>query len=260
MGYKTIPATLMLVCLSCHGNAPGIKEKIVPEIRKQQNDEDSYPDVFSIPVPAGYKILQNDSSSFSCWLLNIPLKKDKTVYLYDGSRKANQAAQFAVLDISTGNKNLQQCADAVMRLRAEYLYEQKRFSEIIFRDNAGTSYQFKTPYNNPHFQQYLERVFGMCGSASLSKQLSPINLSQIKPGDVLIRGGFPGHAAIVMNVAVNNSGKKIFMLAQIYMPAQDIHILLNPSDKNLSPWYEVNDEYYITTPEYIFNRNELKEW
>ena len=38
-------------------------------------------------------------------------KKDKTVYLFDGSQKINQQAQFAVLNISVGKKNLQQCAD-----------------------------------------------------------------------------------------------------------------------------------------------------
>ena len=101
----------------------------------------------------------------------------------------------------------------------------------------------------------------MCGSASLSKQLKPvIDFSDITPGDVLIRGGFPGHAVIVMDVAENIKGEKIFMLAQSYMPAQDIHILVNPADENLSPWYKVNDGMKIVTPEYLFYKNELKRW
>jgi len=61
-----------------------------------------------------------------------PFKKNKTVYLYDGSVKRNQAAQFAVLDISTGNKDLQQCADAVMRLRARFLFATQQYDHIIF--------------------------------------------------------------------------------------------------------------------------------
>ncbi|MDR3713868.1 MAG: DUF4846 domain-containing protein [Puia sp.] len=68
--------------------------------------------------PAGSRM---PKLSFGEWLRSIPLKKDKTVYLYDGSRKQNQSAQFAVLDISVGKEDLQQCADAVMRLRAGYL-------------------------------------------------------------------------------------------------------------------------------------------
>jgi hypothetical protein len=101
----------------------------------------------------------------------------------------------------------------------------------------------------------------MCGSASLSKQLKPVNsFSQIQPGDVLIRGGFPGHAVIVMDVAVNALGKKIYLLAQSYMPAQDIHVLKNPMNTDLSPWYEVNEDNIITTPEYTFTQHELRRW
>jgi hypothetical protein len=101
----------------------------------------------------------------------------------------------------------------------------------------------------------------MCGSASLSKQLKPVNyFGGIQPGDVIIRGGFPGHAVIVIDVAVNTAGKKIYLLAQSYMPAQDIHILKNPTNENLSPWYEVNEEHIIKTPEYTFTKNELKRW
>jgi len=63
-----------------------------------------------------------------------------------------------------------------------------------------------------------------------------------------------------MDVAENTAGKKIFMLAQSYMPAQDIHVLINPLHDALSPWYEVNDDNKIITPEYLFYRNELKSW
>lgn len=100
----------------------------------------------------------------------------------------------------------------------------------------------------------------MCGSASLSKQLKSVSFNTIQPGDVLIRGGFPGHVVIVMDVAVNKEGKKIFMLAQSYMPAQDIHVLVNPTSKILSPWYEANGATMIVTPEYVFTNRELKRW
>ena len=190
----------------------------------------------------------------------IKLKESKTVYLFNGSKKLNQQAQFAVLDISVGNKDLQQCADAVMRLRAEYLFTANKFESISFADNEGGVYLFSQPYSREHLHTYLQKVFGMCGSASLSKQLRPATIETIKPGDVFIRGGFPGHAAIVMDVAANAEGKRIFMLAQSHMPAQDIHVLANPMDKNLSPWYEVNDNNEIVTPEYVFKRNELKSW
>jgi hypothetical protein len=198
--------------------------------------------------------------SFTEWLRQVPLKSSSTVYLYNGQPKQNQSAQFAVLDISVGDKDLQQCADAVMRLRAEYLYSQGLFLQIVFTDNEGTSYHFKPPYNRANFSTYLQRVFGMCGSASLAKQLSSASQENIKPGDVFIRGGFPGHAVMVMDVAENEAGKKIFLLAQSYMPAQDIHVLNNPVDEKLSPWYAVDTTRALETPEYVFSAKEIRQW
>lgn len=224
-------------------------------------DENLYKKIKEIPLPAGYKRTNNETSSFAEWLRNVDLKKNKTVYKFDGTPKYNQKAQFAVLDISVGNKDLQQCADAVMRLRAEYLYNFKKFDEITFTDNEGTAYKFHQPYTRENFDAFLQKVFAMCGTASLQKQLSQhIEMKNIQPGDVLIHGGFPGHAEIVMDVATNSAGKKIYLLAQSYMPAQDIHVLVNPSNKLISPWYEVNDETIIETPEYTFTKFQLKRW
>lgn len=213
-----------------------------------------------IPLPDGFKRIKRAPASFGWWLENLPLKHYKTVYLFNGKPKPNQTAQFAVLAISVGKTDLQQCADAVMRLRAEYLFSQKRFRDIHFTDNSGTTYQFHEPYNYINLQHYLRRVFGMCGSASLAKQLSSVSLKDIDAGDVIIKGGFPGHAVIVMDLAINSEGKKIYQLAQSYMPAQDIHILVNPMNKILSPWYPVNEDEMITTPEYIFKRADVKRW
>jgi Domain of unknown function (4846) len=224
-------------------------------------DKNHYSTIKTIPLPEGFARTAAASSSFAAWLRNIVLKEDKTVHLFNGNEKRNQLAQFAVMNISVGNKDLQQCADAVMRLRAEYLFTHKRFTEIVFYDNNKTAYSFSAPYSREHFMNYLQQVFGMCGSASLSKQLkTKTELTNIQPGDVLIRGGFPGHAVIVTDVATDSSGKKIFMLAQSYMPAQEIHVLNNPVNEKISPWYEVSDTEKIITPEYIFKRNELKSW
>ncbi|MBL0356897.1 MAG: hypothetical protein IPP72_08380 [Chitinophagaceae bacterium] len=261
MYSKTFILLLSIFFLSCNAKSStstDISSKATPPSTK--TGDNPYPFIAGIPLPDGYKRTVVGSNSFSNWLGKVPLKKDRTVYLFNGDKKENQSAQFAVLDISTGDKNLQQCADAVMRLRAEYLFASGQYSNILFTDNEGGNYQFTQPYNKEHLMNYLQKVFGMCGSASLSKQLKHVNLIGIKPGDVLIRGGFPGHAVMVMDVAVNKEGRKIYLLAQSYMPAQDIHVLVNPSDENLSPWYEADDAEKIITPEFVFTRNELKQW
>jgi hypothetical protein len=262
MHSKTCHTLLCLFLVACNVNSNGITDstEVKQTGRLSTTGTNPYDSIAAIPLPAGYHRFPYQENSFGAWLRRLELKNDKTVYLFNGDKKLNQTAQFAVLDISTGDKNLQQCADAVMRLRAEYLFASGQPQKISFTDNAGGVYQFNPPYSKERLLIYLQRVFGMCGSASLSKQLKAVKLSAVQPGDVLIRGGFPGHAVIVMDVAVDNEGKKIILLAQSYMPAQDIHVLINPASTALSPWYEVNEAENIITPEYIFNRQELKTW
>jgi hypothetical protein len=217
--------------------------------------------VADIPLPEGYKRITGADSSFTRWLRKIALKKDARVYLYNGQLKNNQSAQFAVLDIPVGNKDLQQCADAVMRMRAEYLYSYRRYSEISFSDNNGTKYACPQSPSRAGFDKYLERVFAYCGTLSLEKQLHRVaDFNAIKPGDVLIKGGSPGHAVMVMDVAINDAGKKIYLLAQSYMPAQDIHLLVNPEDKTLNPWYSTDANTMIYSPEWTFSPQQLRRW
>jgi hypothetical protein len=261
MTSKMLPFLLLLLAFSCKNNGQSIKKEYSRQAHIVSADENPYERVSAIPLPDGFRRSYADTGSFAYWLRQMKLKKDRTVHLYDGSLKRDQSAQFAVLNVSVGEQNLQQCADAVMRLRAEYLFSRENFSDILFIDNEGGRYQFSSPYTRQHFDQYLLKVFGMCGSASLAKQLHRIeDIQQLQPGDVLIRGGFPGHAVIVMDVAQDSSGQKIFLLAQSYMPAQDIHLLQNPINSDRSPWYDLTDESMIVTPEYLFDKSEWRRW
>lgn len=208
----------------------------------------------TIPTPAGYTRVQTDG--FGSFIRNYRLKEDNTVYLYNGKKKANQDAQYAVLDIPVGIMDLQQCADAVMRIRAEYLFSSRQYSKIVFFDNSKKPFRYQAPYSLGMLDKYLEVVFSRCNSASLEKQMNPIPIQDIKIGDVLIKGGFPGHVVIVVDMAVNDKGEKIMMLAQSYMPAQDVHILKGPIG---GAWYPVKDGV-IDTPEYVFYSNQARTW
>jgi len=112
------------------------------------------------------------------------------------------------------------------------------------------------------FRKYLEVVFNYAGSASLSKELNVVkNISNIEIGDIFIQGGFPGHAVIVVDMAVSKtSGEKVFLIAQSYMPAQDIQILKNPNDEKLSPWYSSKIVDKLITPEWTFEKKNLKRF
>ncbi len=120
----------------------------------------------------------------------------------------------------------------------------------------------ETDYSYPTFRAYLDQVFIYAGTASLAKELKTIPYHTLQTGDVLIQGGYPGHAVIVADIAIHpETGKKVYLLAQSYMPAQDIHILVNPTDPALSPWYEPDSSAAtIRTPEWTFYPADLKRF
>ena len=80
-------------------------------------------------------------------------------------------------------------------------------------------------------------------------------------GDVFIRAGSPyGHAVIVVDMAENDTtGEKVYMLAQSYMPAQDIQILVNREEREISPWYRLG-EGPVETPEWTFSPADLRRF
>lgn len=236
-------------------------------------------------TPNGYKRIEYKEATFEHWLRHLPLLKgNPKVLLYDGSEKGNQTAHAYVLDIDVGTKDLQQCADATMRLRAEYLFSNGKKDSISFNYTNGA----KVPYSKwrngympvpksggvdwkvssnagegyEKFKAYMIQVFNYAGTLSLSKELKTIKLEQLRPGDLFIKGGSPGHAVMVMDMAINNeTGDKVFLLSQSYMPAQNIQLLKNPSNSNLSPWYSISEiDLYINTPEWTFERNQVMRW
>ena len=91
-----------------------------------------------IPPPRGYKRIAVSKGSFEEWLRGLPLKAGRPpVHLHDGSRKFNQLAHHSVLLVDVGKEDLQQCADAIIRLRAEYLYSLDCDDGIAFRFTSG---------------------------------------------------------------------------------------------------------------------------
>jgi hypothetical protein len=235
-------------------------------------------------TPEGYDRMAYNAQSFESWLRNASLKKYGTsVYLFNGDLKRNQQIHAAVLNVDVGTSDLQQCADAVMRLRAEYLFYKKAFDSITFTFTNGTKVPYskwragyrtqvsgntvawvkKTNVDTSYvaFRKYLNTVFMYCGTYSLAKELKSTSIDKIKAGDVFITGGFPGHAMMVMDVAKNKStGKKIFMIAQSYMPAQDIHIVKNLNTSEISPWFEIPENGSLETPEWTFDVGDLKRF
>ncbi|MFW5788259.1 MAG: DUF4846 domain-containing protein [Halanaerobiales bacterium] len=235
-------------------------------------------------TPIGFERVPVEENSFADYLRSLPLKPDDAeVLYYDGRTKTNQGIYEAVIDMDIGIRNLQQCADAIMRLRGEYLYHKEEYNRIHFNLTNGfevgytkwsegyrvavegnnTYWVKKTEKSNTYseFRKYMNFIFIYAGTISLAQELEAVSIEEMMIGDILIQGGSPGHAVIVVDMAENNkSGEKLYMLAQSYMPAQDIQILKNPNNELISPWYELNQEEVIKTPEWTFSKDDLKRF
>jgi hypothetical protein len=232
--------------------------------------------------PDGFQRKSVDDHSFASYLRNLPLKPaGSKVKYYDGSIKYDDVYD-AVVDMDISNRDLQQCADAIMRLRGEYFYSIEAYDQISFTLTNGFRMDYSewmqgnrvivngnntvwrntaTPSNTyKDFRNYMEFVFTYAGTLSLSRTLHTKNIKDIAIGDVFILGGSPGHAVIVVDVAENENGEKVFLLAQSYMPAQETQILKNKTDKKISPWYSANITEYLYTPQWTFTVDQLKTW
>ena len=222
-----------------------------------------------------------EEGSLAGFLRSYPVKADKSpVLLYNGEEKSNQSAHAAVLMLPIENENLQQCADSVMRIYAEYFWSAQKYDKIAFHLTDGflaeyskwrQGYRIKISENRSKwvksadadnsyecFKKYLRIVFSYAGTLSMESESKEIPLDEIQIGDVFLRGGSPGHVAMVVDICRNEQGEKAFLLGQGYMPAQEFHILKNPLHAN-DPWYyETEFLYPLKTPEYTFGEGSLR--
>lgn len=218
-------------------------------------------------IPAGYRQSPVIPGSFGAWLQALPLKPYGSQCLtYQGKLARTEPYTAGILDISVGKTDLQQCADAVMRLRGEYLYSQKKYQDIAFNFTSGFRCDFvhyadgyrynndrwvlkaKRDYGYDNFLRYMTLVFSYAGTLSLQKELKTVqNPNSLKTGDVFIKGGSPGHCFIVMNVVENSGHHKKFLLAQSYMPAQSIQLLQYQQD----PWFSIDEPANILYGELV---------
>ncbi|MBQ7531447.1 MAG: hypothetical protein IJT12_07040 [Paludibacteraceae bacterium] len=215
----------------------------------------------------GFRRIKVDPNSFGAYLRSFPLKDDWNIYYYNGDPVEDQLGAFCTLDIDIGNKDLLQCADAVMYLRASYLYAQKRYDEIHFNSLAGKRMNYtdyaKGDYSPAKFRKYLDYVFAYANTASLEKELPQRKIEDVQIGDIFVVSGNPGHAMMVVDMAVDKDGNRALLFAQGMMPAQTVHVVTNREHGEDTPWYMI-DEYLkwstlFVFPNYVFSaQSDLK--
>jgi hypothetical protein len=216
------------------------------------------------PAPAGYKRIELATGSFGAFLRTLPLSPEGTpVVAYHGGviHPATHPNVAAVVAIDVGKGDLQQCADSVIRLHAEWLFGKGRQDEH-YHAAAGLDLGFprylegdrlsyengklsltkiapKSEATHAGFRHWLDEVFGWANTASLAKEAAPITISEATAGDFFVMPGVPfGHAVLILDVARSDDGKRKVLLGQGYMPAQSFHVL-RPSATET--WFVVDE-------------------
>lgn len=224
------------------------------------------------------KLTITDRASWAYFLQHLP-EKDAPVVDYRGVKVGGQDKHFSVINYDVGTTDLQQCADALMRLRAEYLFAQNRMDEIGFHFVSGQYYRFAdycmgqkpspkgssvifvsaaaTDRTHQSLRRYLDLVYKYASTISLAKELKDAGAFEI--GTVIIHPGSPGHCFIIVDEAIADDGKKLFKLVEGYTPAQSIYVLRNGAEPTLGYWHKLK-KGTIETASYEFTSYQLKKF
>ena len=222
----------------------------------------------------------NPSNSWQQFLKTLPFA-DKPIVDFRGRMVDDQQKHVAIVEFDVGNKDLQQCADALIRLRAEFLFSTNQLNDIGFHFTNGVKYNFSdyckgivpvetrnglrlslnrapSQTNHSSLRKYLDIVYAYASTISLEKELKPAGDFEI--GTVIIHAGSPGHCMIIVDEKTDSRGERLFKLVEGYMPAQTIYVLRNFNASGISPWYKLTKSHSIETASYLFTSYELKKF
>jgi hypothetical protein len=225
--------------------------------------------------PAGFVRVPLEPKTFGAFLRTLPLAPAGTKLLaFDGRPLYDDGkhdAIAAIVAMDVGKADLQQCADSVIRMHAEWLWSRGEQKRAEYKTLSGVPLSFDrwargwrthlegpklveapgaAPIASPSHAQYrtwLDGVFTWANTGSLARDTRPVSLADLAPGDFMVMEGSPfGHAVLVLDLAKAPDGRVALLLGQGYMPAQRFQVL-RPSPA--SPWFVLEkDAKEIVTP------------
>ncbi len=228
-------------------------------------------------VPKGYSRVKYAVGSFQEYLRHYRLKPyGSKIINYDDSEYFAQDWHDAILEVPVPSNGLQQCADALMRIRSEYLWEKNKKDKIGFNFTSGhycswikyaegfrpkikgnkvTFYKTASPnHSKANFYTYLNLIYTYAGTMSMHNELKKIQVKDVRIGDMLVKPGSPGHIEIVVDEIQNADGDRMYLLAQGNTPAQNVCLLKNFENTKFSPWYRFDKNEPVYTPSYYFDK------
>ena len=215
------------------------------------------------------------------------LPQNTKVMKYDGYKKSYECYSAVLKTDTDMEQNMMHGEHMIQYLRGQYLFEKGKFDLIDFSydDNrtmsfeqygAGARFVWQDSlfvidtidgedYSAEAFAIYMKEVFTNSSSKALTSDTKVISQENLSIGDVFVqpsKNRTPGHAVLVIDMVVNPyTGERLILLGQGYSPTQDMHIIHNPYESDISPWYRVQeDEMYFATAQWIFRKKHIRRF
>ncbi len=234
-------------------------------------------------APSGYKRLKVSKGSFADFLRNLPMKPAGTkLRYYSGKRVLFAPYAAGIIDLDVGTKDLQQCADTLIRIYSEFQFSKGGGSELSFKFTPGDPLSYtdylkgKRPVvsgrevgwkrvaerkdNRDSFRAWLDVIYTYAGTASLSRDLVKVAPDNIEIGDLFISPGFPGHTVMVADIAVDADGRKKLLLIEGFTPAMDAHVVQHVPAFGEQVWFTQNEDGSLNTPVWDFKNSEIRRF
>ena len=236
----------------------------------------------ALPPPGGFTRVPLEADSFGAWLRGLPLRPaGAPVRDFRGQEllAGQHQALAAVAELDVGRVDLQQCADSLIRLHAEWLWSRGQRERIAYRFTSGdlaswpryaagerprvvgskVTWSQGAPADDSRaaFQHYLTLVFTYAGTLSLAAGTQRPSREDVRPGDFFVLGGSPGHTVMVLDVARDAKGRRVALIGQGFTPAQDFHVL---SPGQGGPWFPLEGDSVATPFWKPFPWSSLRRW
>ncbi|HKY40863.1 MAG TPA: DUF4846 domain-containing protein [Polyangiaceae bacterium] len=223
-------------------------------------------------TPPGYVRVKVEPGSFAEWLRGLPMAPEGTpAKSFDDKETlaADNDYLAGVVAIDTGDADLQQSTDVIIRLHAEYLWSRGERDKISYLSatklnmplsrwekgqrllpngpNVGWVKKGKpAEVDHPEFRKYLATVFNWANSTSLMQRSTPVaDPKELVAGDFFLQSQSPGHVAVVLDIAEKPSGERVALLGQARSPAESIHVV-RPG--KATAWFSVRPPVPVLTP------------
>ena len=225
------------------------------------------------PTPPGYQRVALEPGSFGEWLRGLPLAAEGTPVLNnsgDSVFSGNDDYVAAVVAIDVGPGDLQQSADAVIRLHGEWLWASDKPNAISYKSTTKLDLPFSRwakgqrllaagpnmgwvvkgkprdpTYND--FRQYIDAVMLWSNNVSLgTRSIKVEDPAQLTPGDFFLQSHGKGHAVLVLDVARKPTGERVALLGiALQSPAQSIHVMRLGRE---TAWFSLRPPSPVRTP------------